>query len=346
MIHGGDVVSYKDRYGGDMIDFSSNINPLGPPAGLKDEMDRAYSELRAYPDIQYRELRQNIADYLGRDTGEVITGNGAVDIIDNLCVMFDRIVTATPCFSEYISRPAVYGKQVLKLPLDDKFRIDLQALADSLRRGDLLILGNPNNPTGLRIPEKTLMHIYDIVKQRGAFLLLDEAFFEFCPPDYDSIELLHDADSICVVRAATKVFALPGIRLGYGWASREFAGRYRGIENPWSVNAYANAAGRCIFRDKGYIERTREYINRERQYLTDGLREIEWIRPYGSDANFMLLKLFKYDEDMVFDRLIRNGIMIRKASSFEGLNKTYIRIAVKDRESNRKLMGFLREFEQ
>ncbi len=346
MIHGGDTVSYIKEYDGDIIDYSSNINPLGPPEGLKDEMDRAYPELRAYPDIQYRELRRNVARYIGCDARDVIVGNGALDIISNVSLLFNRTVTFTPCFSEYIKRPAVYGKQVLKLGLDNNFRIDLKLLSDKLCSGDLLILGNPNNPTGLRIPEKTLIGIYEIVKQKHAFLLLDEAFFEFCPSDYDSIELLRGADNVCIIRAATKFFALPGIRLGYGCTSDVFAQSYRNIENPWSVNAYANAAGRYIFKDKDYINRTKRYIKDEREYLINELGRIGWMRVFKSEANFILLKLLKYDEDIVFDRLIHNGIMIRKASSFEGLDKTYIRIAVKDHESNEKLIGLMKKLEQ
>ena len=344
MVHGGDVESYRGQYGGDIIDFSSNINPLGPPAGLKKEMDKAYSELSSYPDIRYRELKANIAAYLKCDAREVIVGNGAVDIINTVSAMFRRAVVFIPCFTEYGKRPAMLGREVIRLPFGDFFAIDPERLADILQSNDLLILGNPNNPTGLRIPEKTLMRIHDVVLRKNAFLLLDEAFFEFCPPDYDSVEQFKGSNRVCVIRAATKFFALPGIRLGYGFTSAEFAEKYRNTENPWSVNSYANAAGRCIFRDKDYIERTREYIRKEREYLFHELSEIRWLRPCRSDANFILIKLTGQDEDTVFDRLIRNGILIRKASSFEGLNRGFIRIAVKDHDSNEKLIKLFREF--
>jgi len=345
MIHGGDIAAYKDKYNGNIIDFSSNINPLGPPAGIKEEMDRAYSELSTYPDIHYRELKKNIAAYLKCGAEEVITGSGALEIINNVSVMFMRTVVFTPCFSEYIKRPAVFGREVVKLPLDDNFEINPRKIADKLQPDDLLILGNPNNPTGFRIPDAILRQIYDVIIQKKAFLLLDEAFFEFCPPDYDSVEIFRGLQSVCVIRAATKFFALPGIRLGYGVASPEFAQKYGNIESPWSVNSYANAAGRCIFRDSGYIELSKKYIKKEREYLINELSAIEWIKAYKSDANFILVKLLRYDEDIVFYRLIKNGVMIRKASSFEGLDRSFIRIAVKDRESNEKLIRLFKEFE-
>lgn len=340
MIHGGDVLTYKDRYPGEIIDFSSNINPLGPPEGLKAVLSAAYYEVTCYPDIKYRELKAHVSSYLGCDESQVIVGNGAMEIINNICHLFKRIVVFTPCFVEYIKRPIVLGKEVLKLPLKkDDFSIDLPLLEKNLRPGDLLILGNPNNPTGLRIPKPALKAVYDLVTRKAAFLLLDEAFYEFCPADYDSIGLFNNETNICIVRAATKFFALPGIRLGYAFAPRAFIKKYIEIEMPWSVNSYANAAARCIFSDRDYIERSKKYINRERDHLTKNLSKLNWIKAFESHANFILIKLLKFDEDVVFDRFIKHGIMIRKASNFDGLDKSYIRVAVKDHEANEKLVN-------
>ena len=344
MIHGGDVISYSDKYSGKIIDFSSNINPLGPPENLKEEMDRAYSELTVYPDIHYRELKLNIASYLKCSSSEVIAGSGALEIINNICLMFKRIVVFTPCFSEYMKRPKIFGIEVIKLPLGEYFKINIEEIESNLKRDDLLILGNPNNPTGLRIPEDTLKQIYEIVIKRKAFLLLDEAFFEFCPPDYDSVKLFEGMDNVCIIRAATKFFALPGIRLGYAVASSCFVKKYDEVQSPWSVNSYANAAARCIFSDNNYIKNTKQYIKAEREYLKEELSQIKWIKVYKSDADFMLIKLLKYDEDILFDEFIKQGIMIRKASNFEGLDKSYIRVAVKDHENNSKLAGLFKNF--
>jgi len=344
MIHGGDILTYKGKYHGKIIDFSSNINPLGPPEGLKDVLSAAYHEVTCYPDIKYRELKAHVSLYLGCDETEVIVGNGALEIINNVCHLFERIVVFAPCFVEYIIRPVVFGKDVLKLPLTEDFSVDLARLASNFRAGDLLILGNPNNPTGLRIPEPTLKKIFELVTCKGAFLLLDEAFFEFCPADYDSIELFKGEANVCIVRAATKFFALPGIRLGYGFASKNFIKKYREIEIPWSVNSFANAAGRCIFSDKDYIDRTKKYISQERQYLQKSLSKVKWIKVFDSHANFILIKLLKYDEDKVFDDFLKHGIMVRKASNFDGLDKSYIRVAVKDHEANKKLVNLFQRW--
>lgn len=343
MIHGGDVITYRGAYDGRIIDFSSNINPLGPPEGLKNVLDKAYEELTSYPDIHYRELRANVAGYLRCSSDQVIAGSGAIEIISNICMMFRRTVVFAPCFTEYIKRPEVFGRDVLRLPMTRHFQIDAYALEQNLMQGDLLILGNPNNPTGNRIPEDILISICDIVDKKESFLLLDEAFFEFCPDDYDSIRLLNGRRNVCIIRAATKFFALPGIRLGYAFGDHDFIRRYREVEAPWSINSYANAAARCIFKDRDYVKRTRDYIKNEREYMFHELSTIDTIKAYKSQTNFILIKLLKNDECHVFDNFLKRGIMIRKASDFEGLDKSFIRIAVKDHESNMRIIDCFKE---
>lgn len=343
MFHGGDTFSYENKFNGKIIDYSSNINPMGPPKALGEEILKAYEELQHYPDIQYRELRKNISEYIKCDYKEVIVGSGAMEIISNMCLLFNRIVVFVPCFGEYIKRPQVLGKKVVSLKLDENFKINCELLLSNLRKGDLLILGNPNNPTGLRIEKEILLKLYEIVKEKNAFLLLDEAFYEFCPEDYDSIELFRSMDNICIVRAATKFFALPGIRLGYAYISEAFRENYVKIESPWSVNSYANAAGRIIFKDKKYIEETKRATEKERNFMINKLSAIAWIKVFKSNTNFILIKLLKSDEEEIFHKLISNGFMIRKASSFEGLDKTYIRLAVKDRKSNERLISALED---
>ncbi|MCD2348510.1 pyridoxal phosphate-dependent aminotransferase [Clostridium guangxiense] len=343
MFHGGDTFTYKDEFQGKIIDYSSNINPMGPPKALKIELLKAYDELAYYPDIQYRELRKNISKYLKCDYEEVIIGSGAMEIISNMCLLFDRIAVFVPCFGEYIKRPKILGKEVVRFKFNEEFKVDCGELEKSLIKGDLLILGNPNNPTGLRIEREVLLEIYKLAYEKGAFLLLDEAFYEFCPEDYDSIELFRGKEKVCIVRAATKFFGLPGIRLGYAHVSESFRKKYKEIESPWSVNSYANAAGRIIFKDKAYIKETKEETERERNYMLHELSDINWLKPFKSHTNFILIKLLSGDEDEVFSKLISKGFMIRKASSFEGLDKTYIRLAVKDRKSNEGLIKALKE---
>lgn len=346
MRHGGDILTYRHLFDGRFRDFSSNINPIGMPFGLKDRLLNGIKEITKYPDIQYRNLKSEIAEYLRCNTENVIVGNGAVEIINNLSMMFNRAVVVTPCFAEYIERPKVFGKEVVKLPLDNEFEINVELIKENIREGDLLILGNPNNPTGKRIKDYVLTEIHEAVKEKNAFLILDEAFFEFCPEDYDSIKLFNESENVCIIRAATKFFALPGIRLGYAYTSKAIVEKYNKIVLPWSVNTFADMAAECIFSDEHYITTSKEYIATQREYLLSELRGIENIKVYDTHCNFILIKLLDDNEDDIFDYLAKKGILVRKASSFEGLDKSYIRVAVKDFNDNKYLVNALREYQR
>lgn len=345
MEHGGDLITYENCYEGELIDFSSNINPLGPPEGLSEELFSSFQALTNYPDIKYRKLKSAISKYLKCEEENILVGNGAVEIINNFVMPSKRVIVMTPSFSEYESRAIVHGKLVNRIPYSSDFTIDIKAIENTIRENDLLILGNPNNPTGLRIPKDKLIEIYKLVKESNAFLLLDEAFYEFCPEDYDSIDLFkqYNYENLGIIRAATKFFALPGIRLGYGCTSIAKVKEIRAIELPWSVNSLADAAGQFIFNDNEYIKESKTNIEVERNYLLKELSKIDGIKPYNTNTNFILIKLISWNEEYIFNYFLKKGIVIRKCSSFKELKANHIRVAIKDRENNFKLIEGFKE---
>ncbi|MDD4726303.1 MAG: aminotransferase class I/II-fold pyridoxal phosphate-dependent enzyme [Tissierellia bacterium] len=344
MEHGADLLTYKDKFEGELIDFSSNINPLGPPEGLDEVLINSFKFLVAYPDIQYRHLRESIAKYLGACKENILVGNGAVEIIDDFIMKSGSVTVMLPGFSEYEKRAIAHKKEVYRLYYNDDLTINMDEF-NNLEEGTLLVLGNPNNPSGLRIPKNELVKIYKLVKKAKAYLLLDEAFFEFCPDDYNSVELFKEFDyeSVGIIRAATKFFALPGIRLGYGCASKKKVIELQKSQLPWSVNALADAAGQHIFNDKKYIEDSKLYIEGERNFLLTELPKIKRIKVYPTKTNFILIKLLNCNEKYVFNFFLSRGILIRKCSSFKELEGDHIRVAIKSRENNMKLLYIFKE---
>lgn len=347
MEHGGDLLTYENFYDGELIDFSSNINPLGTPKGLKEDIINNLQTLTTYPDIQYRKLKRSISKYLNCEASNILVGNGAVEIINNFVILAKKIIVCTPSFSEYEKRAIAHNKLVDTIPYKKDFTIDMEAIEETIHEDDLIILGNPNNPTGLRIPKEQLLKIYRLVKKAKAFLLLDEAFFEFSPEDYDSIELFkeYNFESVGIIRAATKFFALPGIRLGYGCTSKEKMEAIQKIELPWSINSLADAAGQFILNDKEYIRKSKEYIEAERRFLLSELSMIEGIKPYTTHTNYILIKLLSWDEEYIFNSLLKKGIIIRKCSSFKDLDENHIRVAIKDRKNNLLLVQAFKNVE-
>src|SRR5699024_9770351 len=141
----------------ELIDYSSNINPLGPPEGLYEKLINGFHTLNSYPDIQYRKLKESVSSYLKCKPENVMVGNGAVEIINNYIINAKRVIVFTPSFAEYELRALAHKKEVIYISYDNEFRIDIEGLENKIEEDDLLILGNPNNPTGLRIEKDILL---------------------------------------------------------------------------------------------------------------------------------------------------------------------------------------------
>lgn len=342
MKHGGDLVSYQHLYHGELVDFSSNINPAGYPPILDEVLPQGLQQLRAYPDVYYRALRQAIGTYVGCEPEQVLVGNGSMEILDYFCRNARRVVVCIPCFLEYTERARIASIPVVTLPLAPDFRVTAAMFENTVHAGDVVILGNPNNPTGQRIARDELCQLQRLTEERGAFLVLDEVFFEFSPADYDSIRLFDGKPNVCVVRAATKFFGLPGLRLGYACAAPEVARRYDAWALPWRINALADLAGQVIFQQTEFIQASQAYMAQERAFMLTQLHVMDGLTAYPTDANFVLLKLRDTTEEVIFERLLRQGLLIRKGSTFEGLDATYIRIAIKDHANNLRLLAALR----
>lgn len=323
MEHGGDLLTYESYYNGELVDFSSNINPLGTPDGLEQQLINSFNTLESYPDIKYRKLKDSIANYLKCSTKNVLVGNGAVEIINNFIIPSKRVVVMTPAFSEYEKRAQAHGKETIKVSYNGDFSIDIENIDKVLKSDDLLIIGNPNNPTGLRIEKSKLLEINNLVLERNAFLLLDEAFYEFCPSDYDTIDMFKDSDykNIGIIRAATKFFALPGIRLGYGCTSKSKVNEISKIELPWSVNSLADIAGQFIFRDQSYIEESKKYIQLEREFLLNELSKISGIMPYNTHTNYILIKILCWNEEYLFKFFLKEVLLLGSAPVLMNLGR-------------------------
>lgn len=340
--HGGDVYSYEKYYTGDLIDFSSNINPLGIPDRLKSGILDRFEDILAYPDLEYRELKSNVSDYLNVNPENLAVGNGAVEIIDAVISHFKRLIIVEPSFSEYRLRGEVHKLEIISVYANEDLTLPMENLKETIQEGDLVILTNPHNPTGFTLTKSELLEIYTHILEKDAYLLLDEAFFEFANLDYNSIELFKSLEfsNIGIVRAATKFFALPGLRLGYGVFDKEMLEKIDKTSLPWSVNSFAVIASNYIF-DMEYIEKSKEFIFHERNRFMENLKKIKGVFPYTSNSNYVLLKLEGITENLVFQSLLKRGILVRRCSNYRNLNGTHIRVAIKTSDLNDRIVSSL-----
>lgn len=353
--HGGDIYDTARRWGispYDILDFSANINPLGMPPGLVQHLENNWQAVLHYPDPHYTQLYKALADYLDIDEGFIMLGNGAIDIIyDYMRVMKpERALIPSPTFSEYKRAAAVAGAQADIWPMAEGLAIDTNMLCAVLSRGkhDMLILCNPNNPTGGLLDKDELTAILDCAERYGVNVLLDETFIEFTEdyPHTSMVDVLQYYPNLCIVRAFTKFFAMAGLRLGYCIADRRVKEMMSDIQPPWRINAMAALAGTYALKSGQFMLQTRRFVKEQRYLLQQRISTVDGMLVYPSQANFMLIKSQREyaTADLLQQHLMNYHILVRDASNFDGLNEYYIRVAVRDKAGNECLIKAIEGF--
>ncbi len=363
-LHGGNIYKvFRERDIEEILDYSSNINPYGIPESLKQAIRENLNILERYPDPDYIQLRSKIAFENKVDISDVILGNGATEIIFLYmrAVKPKKIIIVSPTFAEYeravraVQENREDGLQIDYFPLreEEGFNVNVENLISGLERGyDLLIMCNPNNPTGKFLPLTEMERIIGKCNEKETKLFVDEAFIEFVEGGTKKsvVNAKVNKKNLFVVRAFTKFFAIPGLRLGYGICLDEditFAMDEK--KEPWSVNNIAELAGITVLDDSEYIERTERWIKEEKEYVYKKLQSIDGIKPYETEVNFILVKI----EDNIVksginagklkEVMLEKGILIRDASNFKYLDESYFRLAIKGRKDNNKIIDTLGE---
>ncbi|MGB9681349.1 MAG: threonine-phosphate decarboxylase CobD [bacterium] len=350
--HGGNIyriAKILDIDLSNILDFSANINPLGYPQGLEEYLSSYINSIVHYPDPEYNELIEAIAEYIGVRVENILVGNGAIDII-SLCIQTvetDRVLIPIPTFSEYARIAKINGLTVEYFYTGKEFTFNIEDIVKEIKqnRVGMLILCNPNNPTGRLIDVNSLRYLLDEALKLSVFVMIDEAFIEFTEnyPKSSAVSFVNLYSNLCIVRCFTKFFGLPGLRLGYVVASIDFINRMKERVLPWSVNVLADLAGRYVLKDKAFMKETRKVVSSERALLIRELSNLNWIFLYPSQANFILARL-SMDASILEKFLLDQGILIRNCSNFNGLDRHYIRLAVKDHKSNLRLIEALKSF--
>lgn len=342
-IHGGDI------YTNDIdIDFSVNINPLGIPATVKSALHEAIEKCSEYPDINSQELCQKLSAWLNIPAEYLLFGNGASELFMAIshAVNPDKVLIPVPSFYGYRHAANAAGAELVYYYLKEEndFAFDEDFLAALTEDIDMLFLANPNNPTGKVLGGEYLVRVLEKCRQKNILVVLDECFIEFCQGKNLLLDALDKYSNLIVIRAFTKIFAIPGVRLGYMLCSdKVLLQKVKAHIPEWNLSTFAQWAGLCCMGQDEYISKTIECVKTERDFLTHGIKELEakglQIRAYESDANFILIKT----DIPLYDRLLQKKILIRDCENFQGLSKGYYRIAVKLRSENEKLLKAIGE---
>ena len=359
--HGGNIYKiFREKNIDKILDYSSNINPYGLPENLKKEIFEKLFVLERYPDPDYIELREKIAEKNNLNIENIIVGNGATEIIFLFMKILSpkKVLIVSPTFGEYeraIKASTLANDSLeinyFELKEAENFVLNIKNLETELENNyDLLILCNPNNPTGQFLKLKKLEEILKICEQKNTKLFVDEAFVEFVE-DWENESIINskeNKENLFVIRAFTKFFAIPGLRLGYGICfNKNLLKKMLEKKEPWSVNNIADLAGQTVLDDENYIQKTKEWIKDQKKYMYENLNKIEGLRAYKTEVNFILLKI----EDNLLEKgldvknlrkkMLEKGILIRDASNFIYLDKHYFRLAIKDKLNNEKVIETL-----
>ena len=347
-LHGGNIYRLKREGKGELLDYSSNINPLGVPESFKRAIIENFDILEKYPDPDYVELRENIGRYNKVDVKNIIAGNGATEILFLYMKAMKpkKTLIISPSFAEYKRALDSVGSEIIHYPLleENNYNLDIESFLKEVPKCDLVVICNPNNPTGSFISLENIKKINDVLSEKGIKLFIDEAFIEFIRGWEDMTSVLLEDKNIFVMRALTKFFAVPGVRLGYGITyDEEIMKKMEKYKEPWSVNSFADIAGKIMLWDKEYIEATENWIEEEKKWFYGESCKIENIKTFKTNVNFILVKLLKKNSSVVRDEMIEKGVVVRDASNFMFLNEQYIRLAIKNRENNIKVLQALKE---
>ncbi|MEH7382847.1 threonine-phosphate decarboxylase CobD [Bacillus sp. JJ1533] len=332
-----------------LIDFSANINPLGPPEILKKRWLEFYEKINDYPDPNASLLKEQIARITDLDTKSILIGNGGSELITLVGRMLagKNVLIVEPAFSEYEQACVANGCHIFYHHLTEpEWKLDDKEIARKLAGMDAVFLCNPNNPTGVHYPHSTLVKLLEECRQRNITLIIDEAFYDFLE-DYTSLApFVKEYTNLIILRSMTKMFAIPGLRLGYLIASQDIIGKLATFQPHWSVNVLAMLAGNACLQDDRFVERTKKYIHAERERLFSFLQR-EGYEVSPSYINFYLLRDPQEKEPLsLFEFLLRREIVPRHTFNFPGLEGKWLRFAIKSTKDNSRLMEVLKEWRQ
>lgn len=367
-IHGGNIFQFAheqriEPY--EVVDFSANINPLGPSQRGLDALNVQLSYISHYPDATNDDVLNAIADTYGMDKHQIIVGNGAAELLYAICRLpgYTGAFVPAPGFSEY--KEALEASKIPVLDIFYRPREDdngkpyfevpylaLETFAAELKGQDgriIVFLGNPNNPDGTLLDKDHIRTVASMLKDANSLLVIDESFIDFVGNDplqdneHSIRSLVNEFDNIIVVHSFTKFYAVPGLRIGAAFTNETLITQLQQYIPSWSVNTLAQAYTKAALNDVDYIKRTKQELNDERAFMYNALDAIEGITVYSPSANFILFQVNQegITANYINEELKKYNMIVRNCDSYVGLTNHWVRIAIKDHDTNIKLVDKL-----
>ncbi len=322
-----------------IIKLDGNENPYGCSPKVKRALSE-YPYYHIYPDSEQHELRKALERYVGAPAESIIAGSGSDELIDFVMRLFidpgDKVINCVPTFGMYQFSTDAWGGKIINIPRDAGFAIDVSEVKKAAAQGvKAMFVASPNNPSGNVTPREDILQLLEM----PMIVVLDEAYYEFSGQTL--VQLVHEHDNLIVLRTFSKWAGLAGLRVGYGVFPEKLARHLLRIKPPYNVNTAAQIAALESLKDLDYLQTTIRAILTERQRLFDKLAGFKDIRPWPSQANFILCYVLNHQAEKVSQELKRRGILIRYFNN--PLLKDYIRISVGKPEHTDALVAALKD---
>lgn len=350
--HGGNIYAAKRNNPNKVyLDFSANINPLGLSPKVRAAIIDNIDEIVHYPDAQAYELKESIVRAYNVCKDNLVLGNGAAELIYLFVQVAkkQKALLLAPGFSEY-RRACIAGGldiEYMYLKSADNFQVDYDLLIDTMPQDAIIFVAHPNNPTGVLQDKQQMQKLIVAAQQVGSIVFIDESFIDFIDnaANLSCRTFVQQYPNVALIHSLTKIFALPGLRVGYGLFAPDIAQKIDAAKDVWNVNTLAQIAGSIALGEHEYIKSTRSTVIKLREQLFSVLQGLPKLTVYPSAVNFLLIDIRRLGATAPQLRavLYERGILVRDCSNYPGLDEYYIRIAVRSKEENEL---FLQEFLQ
>ena len=325
--HGGNIFEISRERGWDwryVADFSASINPLGPAPAVQDAIRSALDRISHYPEREPVRLRQALSRLWKVDEQQILFGNGATELLHFFArvTSYSAVTLAVPAFAEFYRAYPQARCVSADRPMD-------------WPREGLVVLTQPNNPTGALLPTGVLEHTTNSV-------LIDESFLEFTEQP-SATRMLERRPNLYILRSLTKFYALPGLRIGALVAPSDTIDRWRALREPWQVNVLAEEAALAAIADDEHSRRSLALVSVERDWLFAQLAALPGVHPAPSHANYIFVRL-DYPAAPLVEHLLQAKILIRDCTGLPGIRGEAVRIAVRTHAENERLIAWWKEF--
>ena len=350
--HGGTPQLDMIRLGvpaGPVLDFSVNLNPLGPPAIIKENWPDLIQCIEHYPSVEGDGVAAYYETACGIAPRNFLAGNGSTELIylTPRVLKFKRAAVMAPSFHDYERASTLAGAEVVKLALTRNNHFAFPSAAQiikTLKDVDAFWIARPNNPTGNLFPKDLILDLADRFPDK--WFVVDEAFIQFLDHwKNDSILTLKPRPNILVLNSLTKFYSIAGLRLGGIVGDEALITRLRDAKEPWAVNGIADRVAALLVRCGDYGAQTRSLVKKERARVFQALKNLDGILPFSPSANYILCQWAKTENlDDLLKHLLSNGVYIRDCRNFSGLNENFFRMGLKKPEENDRFLSLLSSF--